>query len=79
MDLIYTQSGMLYDKIPDAPRPTFTIPPPPKSSRDSHASDGVIGSSSTQTVRGPFGEALAISSQNVNSSENTVAPECHVI
>jgi len=30
LDLIYTQSGMLYDKIPDAPRPEFFVPPPPK-------------------------------------------------
>lgn len=52
LDLIYTQSGRLYDKIPDAPRSTFSIPPPPKSSRDSHAGDGVIGSLSMQTARG---------------------------
>ena len=31
LHLIYTQSGMLYDKIPDAPRPEFSVPPPPKS------------------------------------------------
>ena len=43
LDLVYTQSCMLYDKIPDAPRPEFSIPPPPKSNNDSHAGDGVIG------------------------------------
>jgi len=47
LKLIYTQSGMLYDKIPNAPRPAFTIPPPP-SSKDSHVDDSVIRSSSTQ-------------------------------
>ena len=30
LDLIYTQSSMLYDKILDAPRPEFSVPPPPK-------------------------------------------------
>lgn len=28
LDLVYTQSGMLYDKIPNAMRPSNTIPPP---------------------------------------------------
>ena len=28
LDLIYTQSGTLYDKIPDAPRLEFSVPPP---------------------------------------------------
>jgi len=79
LDLIYTQSGMLYDKIPDAPRPTFTVTPPPKSSRDSHANDGMIGSSSTQTVRGPSSQNLAISNQNANPLEKTLASEINVI
>ena len=43
LDLVYTQSGTLYDKIPDASRPEFSIPPPPKSNNDSHVGDGVIG------------------------------------
>ena len=63
LDLIYTQSGTLYDKIRDGPRPSFSVPPP-KSSRDTHAGDEVIGSSSTQTARVPSSQALAISSQN---------------
>ena len=29
LDLIYTQSSTLYDKIPDAPRPENYVPPPP--------------------------------------------------
>ena len=55
LDLTYTQSDMLYDKITNAPRPTFNVPPPPQSSKDSHAGDGVIGSSRTQATRGPSG------------------------
>ena len=35
---------MLYEKIPNAPRFNFTIPPP---SKDSHANDGMIGTAST--------------------------------
>ena len=27
LDLIYTQSGTLYDKILEAPRPEFSVPP----------------------------------------------------
>ena len=40
LDLIYTQSSMLYEKIPDAPRSNFTVPPQLK---DSHARDSLIG------------------------------------
>lgn len=79
LDLIYTQSGTLYDKITDAPRMTFTIPQLPKSSRDSHASDDVMGSSSTQTTRGPSSQTLSISNQNANPSENTLASEINVV
>ena len=60
LGLIYIQSGTLYNKIPNAPRPTFTVPLPP-SSKDSHASDDVIGSSSTQTTGKPSSQILAIS------------------
>ena len=44
LDLIYTQSRMLYEKIPNAPRSNFTVPPP---SKDSHAGDAMIGTEST--------------------------------
>jgi len=57
---------MLYDKIHNAPRPKFSIPPPPKSNRNSHASDGVIGTSSMQTAKAPSVKALAVSSQKAN-------------
>lgn len=72
LDLIYTQSGTLYDKISNTPRPDFTVPPPP-SSKDSHAGDGVIGSSSTQMTGRPSDETLAISNQTSNASDNTLA------
>lgn len=62
LDLIYTQFGMLYDKIPDTPTPEFSVPPPLKSNRDSHVDDGAIAASSTQTVRGPFGKSIVVSS-----------------
>ena len=44
LDLIYTQSGMLYEKIPNAPRSNFNLPPQIK---DSHARDGLIGTVNT--------------------------------
>ena len=72
LDLIYTQFGMLYDKIPNAPKLAFTIPPP-QSSKDSHVDGGVIGSSTTQTVGRPFGQVLAISNQTSNTPDNTLA------
>eukprot|EP00253_Pinus_taeda_P014433 PITA_14433 len=39
LDLIYTQSGMLYDKILDAPTLEFYVPLPPRSNKDSHVDD----------------------------------------
>ena len=57
LDLIYTQSSTLYDKIPDAPRPEFSIPPSHKSNKDSHARDGVIGMTSTKTVKAKLKKA----------------------
>ena len=63
--LIYSQSGTLYHKIPDAPRTEFSVPPP-KSNKDSHVSDDVIGTSSTQTTKAPSSKALAVSSKKEN-------------
>jgi len=42
LDLIYTHPDTLYDKIPNAPRPSDIVPPTP--SKESHGVDGVIGS-----------------------------------
>jgi hypothetical protein len=41
LDLIYSQTGTLYDLIPDAPRPSTN--PTPKPPATSHATNGVIG------------------------------------
>ena len=66
LDLIYTQSGTLQDKIPDAPRPEFFVPLPPKSNKDSHAGDGVIGTTSMKTVKDTSKKAHTVSSQSEN-------------
>jgi len=66
LDLIYTQSGTLYDKIPDAPRLEFSVLSPPKSNKDSHAGDGVTGMTSMKTVKATSKKARTISSQNAN-------------
>ena len=79
LDLIYTQSDTLYDKIPNAPRLAFIVPPPPQSSKDSHAGDGDVGSSSMQTEGITSGQTLSITNQTTNSSENTLASEVNVV
>ena len=66
LDLIYTQSGTLYDKILDAPRPLFSIPPSPKSNKYSHVGDGMIGTTSTKTVKAKSKKAHTVSGQNAN-------------
>ena len=78
LNLIYTQSGMLYDKILNAPQLAFVVPPPP-SSKDSHASDGVIGSSSTQMAGRSSSQTLAISNQTINAPDNTLTSEINVV
>ena len=66
LDLIYTQFGMLYEKIPEHPRPEFSIPPPPKSNKDSHAGDGVIGTTSIKTAKATSKKSRTVSSQDAN-------------
>ena len=78
LDLIYTQSSTLYDKITNAPRPSFIVPPP-RSSKDSHVDDGVIGSSSTQTASRPSSQILSISNQTSNTPDNTLASKINVM
>ena len=77
LDLIYTQSGTLYDKIPDAPRLEFSIPPPPKSNNDSHAGDSVIGTTNTKSTKATSKKACKISSQNAN--EELLASEVNAV
>jgi len=77
LDLIYTQFGMLYDKIPDAPRQEFSIPPSPKSNNDSHVGDGVIGTTDMKSTRATSKKARKNSSQNEN--EELLASEVNVV
>jgi len=64
LDLIYTQSSTLYDKIPDSPRPEFSIPPSPKSNNDSHDGNGVIGVTDMKSKKATSKKACKISGQN---------------
>lgn len=77
LDLIYTQSGTLYDKIPDAPRPEFLVLPPPKSNNDSHVDDGVVGTTDTKLIRATSKKARKNSSQNAN--EELLASEVNAV
>ena len=77
LDLIYTQSGTLCDKIPDTPRPEFSVPPPPKSNKDSHVGDGVIGTTSTKIVKATSKKARTVSGQNAN--EEILASEVNAM
>ena len=64
--MIYTQSGIIYDKILVAPKPEFYVPPPPKSNKDSHAGDGMTGMTSTKTEKATSKKACTVSGQNEN-------------
>ena len=76
LDLVYTQSGTLYDKIPDAPRPEFSIPPPPGSNSDSHAGDGVIGTANTKSTRD---SKKARKTSNQKANQEILASEVNVV
>ena len=71
LELIYSQSGTLYDKIPDAPRPEFSVPPPPKSSKDYHDGNGMIGMTSTKTAKATSKKARMVSSQKADEEPLT--------
>ena len=77
LDLIYTQSVMLYDKIPDASRPKFFILPSPKSNKYSHAGDSMIGTTSTKTVKAKSKKAHTVLGKNEN--EELLASEVNSI
>ena len=77
LDLIYTQSDTLYDKIPNAPRLEFSVPPPPKSNKDSHAGDGVIGTTSMKLTKATSKKARKIYDQNAN--EELLASEINAV
>lgn len=77
LDLIYTHSSMLYVKIPDATRPKFFVPPSPKSNKDSHVGDGVIGMTNTKTTKAKSKKAHTVLGQNEN--EELLASEVNSI
>jgi len=68
---------MLYDKIPNTPRPEFSVSPPPKSNKDSHAGNGVIGTISMKTAKATSKKARMISSQK--EDEEPLALEVNVM
>ena len=47
LDLVYTQSGTLHEKIPDLPKQNQIVVPP----SGSHAVDGVIGTVNTKSKK----------------------------
>lgn len=67
LDLVYTQLGTLYDKISNTLRPSKKISPPP--GKESHAFDGIIGSSSSHSMSKPFG--ISLISPKKNSPSHT--------
>ena len=46
LDLIYSQYGILYEIIPEAPRPTHDVEKP----KPGHHADGVVGSVNSPTI-----------------------------
>lgn len=77
LDLIYTQSNMLYDKIPNAPRPQHNVPPPP--TKESHVADGVVGSTSQQKVSKISGSSPTMSTQNSTSATPAITSKSNVV
>lgn len=69
LDLVYTQSCMLYDKIPNALRISTIVPQPPR--KESHARDGVTGSGSSQSMSKPSSSTLVMTTQNPSSTPPT--------
>ena len=63
LDLIYSQFGILYEIIPDAPRPTHNVEKP---KLGPHA-DGVVGS-----VKSPTVESLAKQLHELSVKHSTV-------
>lgn len=59
------------------PRLKFSVLPPPKSNNDSHASDGVIGTTNMKSTRATSKKARKNSSQNVN--EELLASEVNAV
>ena len=74
LDLIYTytQSGTLYEKIPNAPRSNFNVPPQLK---DSHAGDDLIGTVNTHnTTTSNPAPAFKINSMSFDKGKSDKQP-----
>ena len=71
LDQVYTQSGTLYDNIPNASGPEKNAPL--LLGKESHAIDGIIGSDILQSLSQPYGIALTSSSQNPQSHPLTAS------
>ena len=71
LDLIYSQSGTLYDIIPNAPRPSNETP---RTTPGAHA-DGVIGSITTSSVSQVVGQLgqLAIIDKTTSTTSATTS------
>lgn len=68
---------MLYKKIPNAPRPSNTLPPAP--TKESHVIDGVIGYASQQIVSKIFGSSPSVTTQNLSSATPTITYEINIV
>ena len=63
LDLIYSQSGILYEIIPEAPRPTHDVEKP----KPGPHADGVVGSVNSPTV-----ESLAKQLHQLSVKHSTI-------
>jgi hypothetical protein len=70
LDLVYSQTGTLYDLIPDAPRPSTN--PTPKPPVASHVVDGVIGTFHAETQSSHASHTNPKS--NNSNAQNTPTP-----
>jgi len=79
LDLVYTQSDTLYDKIPNAPR-SLNIFPPLMPGKESHAANGIICPTSMHTTSKPYGIAPPAYAENPHSHPlTTSASEINVV
>jgi hypothetical protein len=70
LDIVYSQTGTLYDLIPDAPRPSTNPTPTPPT--NSHVVDGVIGTFHAKTQSTHVGHTNPKS--NNSHVQNTPTP-----
>jgi hypothetical protein len=75
MELIYSQSIMLYNILPDAPRSTFNLTKLKSGPHD----DGIVGSTQSNPTDQLSNQMQHFSIQNIAASQNlsTTAPTTH--